>query len=131
MRGDIELNTRRSTMILHVEHEQWGGPYRITTEQPDTESDLSAMLWQGGAPESTTLTLAEEQLGYRKYDLTGVHDAESQQLRPDAYEWLSTARPETPSPWHLDALLLSVALERMTVERLMLALVVAAAVTPR
>jgi len=37
-------------MILHVEHEQWGGPYRITTEQPDTESDLSAMLWQGGAP---------------------------------------------------------------------------------
>jgi hypothetical protein len=43
MRGDIELNTRRSTMILHVEHEQWGGPYRITTEQPDTESDLSAI----------------------------------------------------------------------------------------
>src|SRR5262245_17000913 len=28
-----------------------------------------------------------------------------------------------PSPWHLDALLLSVALERMTVERLILALV--------
>jgi hypothetical protein len=82
-------------MILHVEHEQSGGPYRITTEQPDTESDLSAMLWQGDAPESTTLTLAEEQLGYRKYDLTGVHDAESQQLRPDAYEWLSIAGPET------------------------------------
>ena len=75
------------------------------------------------------MTLAEEQLGYRKYDLTGVHDAESQQLRPDAYEWLSTARPETPSPWHLDAL--SVALEHMTVERLMLALVVAAAAVPR
>jgi hypothetical protein len=36
-----------------------------------------------------------------------------------------------PSPWHLDALLLSVALERMTVERLMLALVVAAAAVPR
>ena len=82
-------------MILHVEHEQSGGPYRITTEQPDTESDLSAMLWQGDAPESTTLTLAEEQLGYRKYDLTGVHDAESQQLRPDAYEWLNFAQPET------------------------------------
>jgi hypothetical protein len=82
-------------MILHVEHEQSGGPYRITTEQPDTESDLSAMLWQGDAPESSSLTLAEEQLGYRKYDLTGVHNAESQQLRPDAYEWLSTAQPET------------------------------------
>src|SRR5262249_35798626 len=36
-----------------------------------------------------------------------------------------------PSPWHLDALLLSVALERMTVERLTLALVVVAAVAPR
>jgi hypothetical protein len=95
MQGDIQPNTRRSTMILHVEHEQSGGPYRITTEQPDTESDLSAMLWQGDAPQSTTLTLAEEQLGYRKYDLTGVHDAESQQLRPEAYEWLSTAQPET------------------------------------
>jgi hypothetical protein len=34
-------------------------------------------------------------------------------------------------PWHLDALLLSVALERMTIERLTLALVVAAAVAPR
>jgi hypothetical protein len=95
MQGDIQPNTRRSTMILHVAHEQSGGPYRITTEQPDTESDLSAMLWQGDAPQSTTLTLAEEQLGYRKYDLTGVHDAESQQLRPEAYEWLSTAQPET------------------------------------
>jgi hypothetical protein len=95
MRVDVELDTRRSTMILHVEHEQSGGPYRITTEQPDTESDLSTMLWQGDPPQSTTLTLAEEQLGYTKYDLTGVHDAESQQLRPDAYEWLSTAQPET------------------------------------
>jgi hypothetical protein len=36
-----------------------------------------------------------------------------------------------PSPWHLEALLLSVALERMTVEHLMLALVVAAAAVPQ
>src|SRR5262245_43742323 len=35
-----------------------------------------------------------------------------------------------PSFWHLDALLPSVALERRTVERLMLALVVAAAAVP-
>ena len=37
-------------MILHVEHEQSGGPYRITTEQPDTENDLLAMLWQDCTP---------------------------------------------------------------------------------
>jgi hypothetical protein len=82
-------------MILHVEHELRGGPYRITTEQPDTEGDLSAMLWQGDPPEGTTLTLADEELGYRKYDLTGVHEAESPQLRADAYGWLSNAQPET------------------------------------
>src|SRR6266576_748572 len=34
-------------------------------------------------------------------------------------------------PWHLDALLLSVARERVTIERFMLARVVAAAVAPR
>jgi hypothetical protein len=36
-----------------------------------------------------------------------------------------------PFSWHLDALLLSVALEHMTIERLTLALVVAAAGAPR
>jgi hypothetical protein len=36
-----------------------------------------------------------------------------------------------PFPWHSDALLPSVALERMTIERLMLALVVAAAAVLR
>jgi hypothetical protein len=36
-----------------------------------------------------------------------------------------------PFPWHLDALLPSVALERMTIERLTLALVVAAAAVLR
>ena len=34
-------------------------------------------------------------------------------------------------PWHLGALLLAVVLERMTIERLTLALVVAAAAVPR
>jgi hypothetical protein len=33
--------------------------------------------------------------------------------------------------WHLDAFLLSIALERVTIERFMLARVVAAAVVPR
>jgi hypothetical protein len=36
-----------------------------------------------------------------------------------------------PFPWHLDALLPSVALKRMTIEHLMLALVVAAAAVLR
>jgi hypothetical protein len=82
-------------MILHVEHESQGGPYRITTEQPDRESDVLAWLWDGDPPAGTEVKLVEEQPGYNKFDATGIHEAESTRLRPEAYEWLSRAEPES------------------------------------
>lgn len=82
-------------MILHIEHDQHPGPYRITANQPDMEGDVLAWLWDGDAPDGTQLTLAEQQLAYNKFDLTGVHQDESTHLRPEAYEWLSRAEPET------------------------------------
>ena len=57
---------------------------------------------------------------------------------PDARGWMAPDIPDVRAvfdcliwPWHLDALIPSVALECMTVERLTLALVVAAAAVPR
>jgi hypothetical protein len=82
-------------MILHVEHELWGGPYRITTEQPDNESDVLAWLWQGDPPAGTEVKLAEDELGYKKFDATGIHEEESQELKPVAYDWLTKANPES------------------------------------
>jgi hypothetical protein len=82
-------------MILHVEHELTGGPYRITTNQPDTADDVLAWLWDGDAPAGTQLTLVDQQLGYNKFDLTGVHQEESAHLRPEAYDWLNRAEPES------------------------------------
>ncbi len=98
-------------MILHVQHpEQHGGPYRITTEQPDTEADLLALLWQGDAPQGTALTLVDQQLGYNKFDLSGLNNENSSDLRADAFAWLDRANletyeahePHTPEA-HLDA----------------------------
>ena len=82
-------------MILHVEHELHGGPYRITTEQPDRDSDVLAWLWQGDPPAGTEVKLVEEQLAYNKFDATGIHEEESKELKPKAYEWLSMAEPES------------------------------------
>jgi hypothetical protein len=39
--------------------------------------------------------LVEQQPGYNKFDVTGIHEAESKQLRPEAYESLSRAEPES------------------------------------
>ncbi len=81
--------------VLHVEHQLKAGPYQITTEQPDGLADVLAWLWQGDAPAGTDLIPGEEQLGYHKFELSGVHEEESRQLRPPAYERLSMAKPET------------------------------------
>jgi hypothetical protein len=81
--------------ILHVELVQLGGPYRITTEQLDSESDVLAWLWQGDPPAGTELKRVEMMLGYSKFDLSGVHQAHWTQLRKTALDWLITAQPES------------------------------------
>jgi hypothetical protein len=100
------LETHLASVILHVEHEFHGGPYRITTEQPDRDSDVLAWLWQGDPPAGTEVKLVEEQLGYNKFDVTGIHEEESKELNTKALERLSTAEPLSYEDYlaHLDQL---------------------------
>lgn len=81
--------------ILHVELRQRGGPYRITTEQLDSESDVLAWLWQGDPPAGTELKRVEMMLGYSQFDLSGVDQSAFTQLRPTALDRLMAAEPES------------------------------------
>jgi hypothetical protein len=84
--------------ILHLQR-LGGGAHRITTEQPDSEQDVLGWVWQSDPPAGTALTLSEQQLGYTKWDLTGMSMETGAYLTPYAQNMILTDLPESYEEW--------------------------------